>query len=84
MQRRRFILGLTGLFAAPAIIRPGLLMPVKQMLIEPYSAIGSREDLSDLITSIDPTETAFWHTFNSLWKDGGATVYSGGVDLTRL
>lgn len=39
--RRSFISGLTTLFAAPAIVRSGLLMPVKSFLIEtPEPLVG--------------------------------------------
>jgi hypothetical protein len=35
MDRRGFLTGLVSALAAPAIIRPGLLMPIKPLLIRP-------------------------------------------------
>lgn len=47
MHRRSFITGLISLMAAPAIVRVGSLMPIKQMLIVPSRSI-------DELFSFDP------------------------------
>src|SRR4051812_45834452 len=58
LSRRWFLGGLGAAVAAPAIVRPGLIMPVRTWIEAPppltttfntYSAIGNREMLSEII-----------------------------------
>lgn len=54
LHRRSFITGLISLIAAPAIIRAGSLMPVKQMIIPPgeYTiVIDSLTEMGEMIRS---------------------------------
>jgi hypothetical protein len=69
LERRKLLTGLLALVSAPAIVRASSLMPVKPWSIDDfakgatydnyltYRTIGTREDLSDVIYSISPTET---------------------------
>lgn len=60
MERRSFLLGLVGALAAPAIIRPGILMPVRKIFVpEPnYFWWGpDTPDFGDLIANVQPIDT---------------------------
>lgn len=67
-NRRRFLIGLGGLFAAPAIVRATSLMPIKALeycgpiFSDPFATYDSWarwEELADLIYQITPAEKPF-------------------------
>jgi hypothetical protein len=45
MNRRGFLSGLISAIAAPAIVRPGILMPIKPSLVPGWSPIFQHGDL---------------------------------------
>jgi hypothetical protein len=45
IDRRKFLYGAASLFAAPAIIRSGVLMPVKRLILPPETVFGPGDSL---------------------------------------
>ena len=39
MDRRSFLRGMVGIMAAPAVIKSGILMPVKEIIMPEYTVI---------------------------------------------
>lgn len=88
MNRRFFLTGLAAGICAPAIIRPGLLMPVKPMPGDVTNADKiiwhefKNADFGDLIYRIVPADTPFL----GLWEASGGRrvvrVISDGRPVT--
>jgi hypothetical protein len=79
MNRRRFLFGLGALIAAPAIIRPGILMPIKVIDLPPARYPGE--------LFLPYRDLRFWvEEFESLARECRAlrVVAHDQVDFDRL
>jgi hypothetical protein len=72
MPRRRFLMGVVGLLAAPAVVRAESLMPVKAMPADAETAAmfdeTARRSVKRLSDFVQPHVFARYDEFGSFWR----------------